>query len=231
MISEMREKNQNEKDEKKIAEIIAACPLFEDIDVSMIHPFYREYRRREEISELVDGVLCVGILGDGEADVYTVSDTMMQQNVSTQRRGAVFGFCNVYIEDAMPTKLVCKVGCEVVFIPKSEFRALVMVNDLFRERYLTLCNQKILSLAQKIDLMGAGSCAGKFACYLLRNADKEGRVTLETSKEQFAKYLNVGRASLFRTIADFSAKGLILQEENSFLILDRNGLLEMKKGE
>ena len=231
-MNEMKEKKKsNEKLEKKIAEIIASCPLFDGVDVSMLHPLYREYRRREEISELVDGVLCVGILGDGEADVYTVSDAMMQPNVSTQKRGGIFGICNVYVEDAMPTKLICKVGCEVVFIPKGEFRALVMVNDLFRERYLTLCNQKILSLAQKIELMGAGSCAGKFACYLLRNVDKEGRVTLETSKEQFAKYLNVGRASLFRTIADFSAKGLILQEENSFLILDLDGLLEMKKGE
>lgn len=220
-----------ESEEIFIRNTIEKCPLFDNIDISALHPVYREFHRREEIYDVQDGVPCIGIIGTGEADVYTISDELSQPNVSTQKPGSVFGICNVYLSDRMPTKLVCKVHCEVVFIPKAEFRGLVESDQKLQQRYLQLCNRKILYLAEKIELMGIGSVRSKLAWYLLRNADENGKVVLATSKEQFAKYLNVGRASLFRSIAEFTDKNLISYQENEFQILDEEGLNDVRKGE
>lgn len=221
----------DEKINQKIINAFEICPIFQGIDWSCFHPVYREFRRKQEICDVVDGVSCVGIIGSGEADVYTVSDELTQPNVSTQHAGSIFGICNVFLDSAMPTKLVCKVQCGVVFIPKEEFRQLIHRDEEFQKRYLTLCNQKILYLAQKIELMGINSCKGKLACYLLRNANREGNVLLGTSKEQFARYLNVSRASLFRTIADFTARNLIRSKDNQIQIINRDGLEAIRKGE
>ncbi len=220
-----------DKNQRKIIEIIEKCPIFQGIDISKLHPVYREFRRKEEISDIQDGIPCVGMIGVGEADVYTISDEMTQPNVSTQHEGSIFGICNIYLPDAMPTKLVCKVHCEVVFISKEEFKGLIQENSVFQERYLTLCNRKIMYLAQKIELMGISSCKSKLACYLLRNASAENVVVLDTSKEQFAKYLNVSRASLFRTIADFTANNLITSEGDVFQLIDKEGLCAIRKGD
>lgn len=220
-----------EKKDEFVQGIIKKCPLFDGIDVSALHPVYKEFHRREEISDVQDKIPCIGIIGSGEADVYTISDELSQPNVSTQKEGSIFGICNVYLPDAMPTKLVCKVHCEVVFFPKAEFRELVETNSRLQQRYLQLCNRKILYLAEKIELMGIGSARSKFAWYLLRNADIHGKVILDTSKEQFAKYLNVGRASLFRSIAEFTEKNLISCRDNEFQILNIDGLNAVRKGE
>ena len=44
------------------------------------------------------------------------------------------------------------------------------------------------------------------------------------SKEQFAKFLNVSRASLFRTLTEFQDKKLIEDRGGEILILDMEGL-------
>ena len=71
--------------------------------------------------------------------------------------------------------------------------------------------------------MGMSGCGSKLAFYLLHNA-VDGRVVLEVSKEQFAKFLNVSRASLFRTLTEFQDKKLIEDRGGEILILDMEGL-------
>ena len=106
---------------------------------------------------------------------------------------------------------------------KADFRKLLGRDERLLERYLTLCNKKIMYLAYKIELMGMSGCNSKLAFYLLHNA-VDGRVVLEVSKEQFAKFLNVSRASLFRTLTEFQDKKLIEDRDGEILILDMEGL-------
>ena len=146
-------------------------------------------------------------------------------NVSTQHEGSIFGICNVYCPTPMPTKLICKVKCRVAFMSKADFRKLLGRDERLLERYLTLCNKKIMYLAYKIELMGMSGCSSKLAFYLLHNA-VDGRVALDVSKEQFAKFLNVSRASLFRTLTEFQDKKLIEDRGGEILILDMEGLMQ-----
>ena len=106
---------------------------------------------------------------------------------------------------------------------KADFRKLLGRDERLLKRYLTLCNKKIMYLAYKIELMGMSGCGSKLAFYLLHNA-VDGRVVLDVSKEQFAKFLNVSRASLFRTLTEFQDKKLIEDRGGEILILDMEGL-------
>ena len=208
-------------------DILRLNQLFTDVDLSGVNLFVKDFKRRDEISELQEETYCIGVIGSGEADVYALSRheevCTGSVNVSTQHEGSIFGICNVYCPTPMPTKLICKVKCRVAFMSKADFRKLLGRDERLLERYLTLCNKKIMYLAYKIELMGMSGCSSKIAFYLLHNA-VDGRVALEVSKEQFAKFLNVSRASLFRTLTEFQDKKLIEDRGGEILILDMEGL-------
>lgn len=198
----------------KCRRIVEQCDLFRGIDVESLTTIYKSFKRGDIIVDTIAGKACVGILGSGKADVYTMADELSQPNVSTQEAGSIFGICNVYLPHDMPTKLICKVGCEVVFIPKAEFRRLVETDEIFRVRYLSLCNQKIIYLAQKIELMGISHSSARLAYYLLQHMDEQNNVNLKTSKEQFAKFLSVSRATLFRILAKLEEEKVIRVDGN-----------------
>ena len=212
--------NRKIKNSASAEEILRLNPLFAEVDLSGIDLFVKEFKRRDEISELQEKTYCIGVIGSGEADVYALSRheeaCTGSVNVSTQHEGNIFGICNVYCPTPMPTKLICKVKCRVAFMSKADFRKLLSRDARLLERYLTLCNKKI-------ELMGMSGCSSKLAFYLLHNA-VDGRVVLDVSKEQFAKFLNVSRASLFRTLTEFQDKKLIEDRGGEILILDMEGL-------
>lgn len=221
--------NRKIKNAASAEDILRLNPLFADVDLSGVNLFVKDFKRRDEISELQEKTYCIGVIGSGEADVYALSRheevCTGGVNVSTQHEGSIFGICNVYCPTPMPTKLICKVKCRVAFMSKTDFRKLLGRDEKLLERYLTLCNKKIMYLAYKIELMGMSGCSSKLAFYLLHNA-VDGRVALEVSKEQFAKFLNVSRASLFRTLTEFQDKKLIEDRGGEILILDMEGLMQ-----
>ncbi len=221
--------NRKIKNAASAEDILRLNPLFADVDLSGVNLFVKDFKRRDEISELQEKTYCIGVIGSGEADVYALSRheevCTGSVNVSTQHEGSIFGICNVYCPTPMPTKLICKVKCRVAFMSKADFRKLLGRDERLMERYLTLCNKKIMYLAYKIELMGMSGCSSKLAFYLLHNA-VDGRVALDVSKEQFAKFLNVSRASLFRTLTEFQDKKLIEDRGGEILILDMEGLMQ-----
>lgn len=219
--------NRKIKNAASAEDILRLNQLFTDVDLSGVNLFVKDFKRRDEISELQEKTYCIGVIGSGEADVYALSRheevCTGSVNVSTQHEGSIFGICNVYCPTPMPTKLICKVKCRVAFMSKADFRKLLGRDERLLDRYLTLCNKKIMYLAYKIELMGMSGCSSKLAFYLLHNA-VDGRVALDVSKEQFAKFLNVSRASLFRTLTEFQDKKLIEDRGGEILILDMEGL-------
>lgn len=208
-----------------LQEAFEKSALFAGMDAAGSGAFLREFHRGETISAVQDGTPCVGVLAFGEADVYTRGASPgARQNVSTLHAGSEFGICNVFLEREMPTYLHCKVRTGVAFLPAARFTALLREDGALLRRYLTLCNEKILYLAHKIDLIGVSGCCARVAAYLLREADETGVVRTCVSKEQLAKYLSVSRASLFRALGELTAQGVIVQTAAGFQILDPSAL-------
>lgn len=198
--------------------------LFRGVNLMGCGAFLGVFRRGEVISAVQNGVPCVGILASGRAEVYTRGDAM-RQNVSTLLPGSAFGICNVFLPREMPTELLPKVRCTVAFLPKDAFVSLLECDSALMRRYLALCNEKILYLADKVELMGVSGATARFAAYLLRTADCTGLATLDISKEQLAKYLSVSRASLFRAIGELSDARLISPVPGGFRILNRTEIV------
>ena len=180
--------NRKIKNAASAEDILRLNPLFADVDLSGVNLFVKDFKRRDEISELQEKTYCIGVIGSGEADVYALSRheevCTGSVNVSTQHEGSIFGICNVYCPTPMPTKLICKVKCRVAFMSKADFRKLLGRDERLLERYLTLCNKKIMYLAYKIELMGMSGCGSRLAFYLIHNA-VDDRVALDAIRKVF----------------------------------------------
>lgn len=86
--------NRKIKNSASAEEILRLNPLFAEVDLSGIDLFVKEFKRRDEISELQEKTYCIGVIGSGEADVYALSRheeaCTGSVNVSTQHEGNIW---------------------------------------------------------------------------------------------------------------------------------------------
>lgn len=164
----------------------------------------RDFERGEIISELQNGVDCVGLMVKGSAEVSPKCESA----VSVLTSGCEFGICNIFVRCEMPTVITARTACKAAFIPKDEFAGLLSVNSVLMYRYVRLCNQKMLYLADKLRLMSISGCDARLA-YWLKVNQADGMVRVRPSKDELARRLGMSRASLFRAISALEKDGII----------------------
>ena len=65
----------------------------------------------------------------------------------------------------MPTVLTAKTACLVAYIPKERFAGRLSSDSVLMYRYVRLCNEKMIYLADKLRLMSIPGCEAR-ACVL-----------------------------------------------------------------
>lgn len=185
---------------KNVLKALAFSEIFASADISGVSHFIKHFKRGEKISEMQSGIDCVGILLSGSATVGSDDE----HSISVAKAGHEFGICNIFVNNEMPTVMTARVGCSVLFIPKEEFARLLADDSAMMFRYVRVCNEKMIYLAEKLRLMSVPTCKGRVAMWLLSNAD-----TKIISKDELARQLGISRASLFRVISEFENGGII----------------------
>ena len=181
--------------------------------------FVREFKRSLEIFEEQNGVECVGVIIKGCAQVIPGD----QSAVSVLTTGGEFGICNIFVHKKMPTQIVAKTGCAVAFIPKDVFAKMLASDSALMYRYVRLCNQKMLYLADRLALMSISGCEKRLAYWLYRNAlsdDGGAAGGVPISKDGLAKQLSMSRASLFRAVSALEKKGIIKPTGGKIVVCD-----------
>lgn len=164
----------------------------------------KDFRRGEIISELQNGVDCVGLILKGCAEV----SPRCESAVSVLSSGCEFGICNIFVRREMPTVITAKTPCKAGFIPKDDFARLLELDSVLMYRYIRLCNQKMIYLADKLRLMSISGCDARLA-YWLKTNRSGGCVRIAGSKDELARQLGMSRASLFRALASLEKDGII----------------------
>lgn len=189
-------------------------PLFEG-DCSDRSWWIKSFERGETVHEEQNGVGCIGLILSGSAQV-TPNE---QGAVSTLTRGAEFGICNIFVREAMPTRLIARTPLKAAFLPKEVFAVILGENPALMYRYVRLCNLKMIYLAQKLRLVSIPDCTRRLAFWIAVNASG-GSVSLPHSKDELARELGMSRASLFRAISSLEGQGIISSVGNKIVILN-----------
>lgn len=195
------------KDLSAIRDAVSASELFKGMDPAKIpEAFVISFKRGDKIDELQSGIDCVGIVAEGSIEVKPGD----RGSVSILRRGGEFGICNIFVGRKMPTTLTAKVSSRVVFLPKESFARLLSEDVGLMYRYVRLCNEKMLYLAERLRLISIADCAERLF-YYLKTCSEGGKVKLRVTKEELAKQLGISRSSLFRAFTALTEQELITE--------------------
>lgn len=200
-------------DRQLLKKALEHSELFEGTDLNE-QWLIRTFERSQQISEIQNGIECIGLILRGSAEVSPKN----QSSVSVLICGNVFGICNIFVREQMPTSLRAKSKCMAAFLPKDRFAGLLSENSILMYRYVRLCNRKMLYLADKLRLMSITSMRDRLIFWLQRNQNN-GIIKLGFSKDELARLLGMSRASLFRIISELEEDGILSCRSSTIAIL------------
>ena len=197
-----------------IRSAFSSSALFRSVEPSEIRSGHIVgFKRGDVVSETQNGIDCVGVILSGSLSV----EANDRSSVSVMRRGGEFGICNIFVREKMPTKLWARVQSQVLFIPKDEFARLLGADSALMYRYVRLCNEKMLYLAERLRLISISDSTERLWYYLTTEAENR-MVKLKVSKDELARQLGVSRSSLFRGLAALESDGRITVGANKIVL-------------
>lgn len=196
--------------EDKIAEYTDHCPVLQYSPSDVIH----------SSSEPLKGI---GYLVSGNAKIVSGNGETLLRIL---RPGDIFGAASVFSLNAANRTVVVAYGaCRIRLIPEDIINKVITDDPKAARRYIAFLSERISFLNAKISNLTAGDTVAKTAGFLLSlETDDEGNFILNDSYINVASRLNMGRASLYRTIDRFIADELISRDRDKLKLLNREGL-------
>ncbi len=202
--------------DKEIAETAERCQLSEFSPGEVIHSSKTPLRG-------------IGVVVSGRARIVSgKGDTLLR----ILKPGDIFGAASVFaIDSANRTAVIASGICSVLLVPEDVIRETLLKNPSIAITYIGFLSERIDFLNTRISSLAAGDAVAKVAGYLLSlNFDSDGNTVIEDSFTTIASKLNMGRASLYRTIDRFVADGYISREKERLTVLDRDSLEDIILG-
>ena len=208
-------------------EALSEIFLFKDMDKDTALSFLEECSRRDysqgEIIHSVENPFRgIGALLIGKARIVSGGETLLR----ILECGDIFGAATVFdLDESNRTSVIAYGKCSVLHIPERVIVDIITNDKNAAMRYIAFLSDRVNFLNSRISTLTAGDAVSKAAGYILSlDADDDGIAEIGDSLTHIASKLNMGRASLYRTIDRLASEGFIKRDKNTLTILDRKGL-------
>lgn len=143
--------------------------------------------------------------------------------------GEMLGVASVFGEsNAKSTMIIAHTDCKVLYFPGDLLNAILKNEFEVTRNYLAFLSDRVSFLNKKLNILTQGSAEQKLAVFLSGFGKKE--FTLPISYIELAKYLSIGRASLYRVLDDFCDNNIITRKDKNIVINDFNKLKNIYGG-
>lgn len=213
------------------------CPLFSGMTEEEISNCLKSsksriisYEREEMIFFQMDAPTHLLILMEGTVAICNDAVSGKRSLVAMfDQCGELFGEVFVFLKHKGYGQYAQAVTrSRVLQIPKEYFFQPCEKNCEYHSRLisnmLTILAQKAYFLNQKVQILSGATLRQKIAGVLLRNRQKDGKVTLSMNREELADFLNTARPSLSRELMKMQGDGLIRIQRRDIYIVDFEGL-------
>ncbi len=181
----------------------------------------RNYSSGEHILTCSDKLDFLGIIASGRARIMN-GDAVMREICSGDSFGAATVF---YLDGISKTEIVAVKKCDIIILPKSVLTELIENESICAINYVRFLSSKVSFLNTKIAAFTAGSVRQKLCLYLSGlNTDSDGVIISEVCPSTLADMLNIGRASLYRTLDELIDEGIISRTGKQIRVLDNEKL-------
>ena len=110
-------------------------------------------------------------------------------------------------------------------IPEEQLKRIIAGSLAAAENYIRYLTERICFLNRKITAFTAGSAEARLAVYLSGlPIDSENTLTLPCSLSELADMLNMGRASLYRSLDSMTESGILLRNGKKITLLKPDAL-------
>ena len=165
----------------------------------------------------------LGVLLEGHAEIQSADSG---RNVILRALSApgIFGAASLFSPEPVPmSRIEAKSSCRVLYFSLEAVRALLALDEGFRDAYLAFLAGRVHFLNRKILCFTAGSAERRLALWL---ACEEGQhITLPASLTALADMLDIGRASLYRALDKLEGEGLIRRNGREINVLSQDEIL------
>ena len=162
----------------------------------------------------------IGILLEGAAKVFSAEDEKTLLN--RLEEGDLFGVSTLYSEAEADTVIQTATRCRILFLEERNLGPL-WEHEKTRENLVSFLTGRIRFLTEKIASFTAPDADTKLVRFLLQNSDEKGCFSVRSYSE-LAKVLNVGRASLYRSLDKLENEGVISRTGKEIRILQKERL-------
>ena len=203
------------------------CTLFEGIDseaiIKMLENRYtvQNYLNNEAVCTRSRFNDSIAIVLCGNVEVYKdESKSVMLNRIGPS---GFFGAAALFADKKEYVSVILAKGnCTVMFIPFEEFKDILAENSTFALNYIRFLSGRIEFLNKKIDEFTAPDACEKLVRFLLDKAvEADGKIICcVKSMVELSKTLDMGRASLYRSLEELEREKIITRNGKNIIIDD-----------
>ncbi len=172
-------------------------------------------QKNEHLTNISDNAVVLILLG--QVEVYSTSLSGDEVYLSTLTVGDCTGISNIFNKNPLNTVIKCSTDVEALCISQKVIREMMKENFLLTERFLTIYNDKIQFLIERIESLTIQSANMKLVHYILNSKNSENYV-ITKSKQKLSEFLGISRASLYREIA-YLKENKVIETEKRFIYI------------
>ena len=170
-----------------------------------------------------DGTPLLIVLLEGRVKIYSAD---LEKNVILRvlAPGEVCGAASLFLEEPSPISRIeaSERSCVLLF-DAATVRLLLGRDPRFLDAYLAFLAGRVQFLNRKIRCYTAGSAERRLALWLA--SEPHPTIRLPDSLSALADTLDIGRASLYRSLDKFEAEGLIVRKGREITVISQDDLL------
>lgn len=171
------------------------------------------FQKGELVFSRRSGEKLLGMIIEGSASV--LKDRLV---ISTLSPGDVFGAVTLFSsEEGFLNDIEADGRCAVLFINGQAVRQIISEEPAVAQSYIAYLSERIYFLNRRIEAFTAGRAEEKLLVFLSVNADAEGICNIKSFSE-LAKKLDIGRATLYRSLDILEESGKIKREGKTIRI-------------
>ena len=209
--------------------ILSSLPIFGRTDTKVLTRWLTEHVQppvEVAAGEDVDSSYqhSFGILLEGQLVIHS-ADSEKNVILRNLKAPSVFGAASLFCQEELPfSHIQAKGRCKLLFASLDAVRTLLSSDEGFRDAYLAFLCDRVRFLNRKIQCFTAGSAERKLALWLL--SEDQPTIVLPTSLSSLADMLDIGRASLYRSLDKLESEGMICRDGRKITVISQEKILQ-----
>jgi CRP-like cAMP-binding protein len=222
---------------KRSSDILGELFIFKDIPKEKTNEYLKMLTLETETFSAGETIYCpesfkrkVGFILNGECYVERKKSDGSTIPLNILKKGDSFGILALFSDnDQFPTCVRAKKLSTIAFISKTDLESLVRMDPDVAINIIKFMSGRISFLNRKVTTFSSDNVSQRIAHFLLNEYKQYDNVAFPINCKKTSESLNVGRASLYRTLYELSDEGIISFENKKIEILDLKGLERITK--